>query len=126
MVIKQRYITAFEVGIRCCKRLRFNCMRTIFFILLILTVQLSFSQGAKVYRLPDIHSKLIIPFENHNNLIIIPVKLNRIFKTKFILDSGARNTVLIESYCRFAASRTVGKNYCAWCRDDGRGGCLSS
>jgi predicted aspartyl protease len=37
-----------------------------------------------------------IPFETHNNLIIIPVTINGFMTLRFILDTGIRNTVITE------------------------------
>jgi hypothetical protein len=42
------------------------------------------------------HKRTDIPFENFNNLIIIPVTLNGILPCKFILDSGVSTTILTE------------------------------
>lgn len=40
--------------------------------------------------------KVSIPFETHNNLIVIPVTLNEKHRLKFILDTGVRNTIFID------------------------------
>ena len=47
----------------------------------------------------DINSnrkKAEIPFENYNNLILIPVVLNNALPLKFILDTGVRTTILTD------------------------------
>lgn len=46
--------------------------------------------------LPDYYEKATIPFQIHNNLIIIDVLLNRSLPLKFVLDTGVRTTVLTE------------------------------
>ena len=46
--------------------------------------------------LPDYYNKATVPFEIHNNLIVIDVLLNRSLPLKFILDTGVRTTVLTE------------------------------
>lgn len=79
-----------------CKRLRLVIILFIFIITSLLMSEISYSQDEKVYSLPDLTIKKVIPFQNYNNLIIIPVIINNQFSTKFILDSGARSTVLIE------------------------------
>ena len=38
--------------------------------------------------------RIDLPFQYQNNLIIVDVKLNKIFPLKFILDTGAENTIL--------------------------------
>lgn len=40
--------------------------------------------------------KVTIPFELHNNLIILPITLNEKHPLKFILDTGVRSTILID------------------------------
>ena len=46
--------------------------------------------------LPEGQKKLAVPFEIHNNLIVIKVLLNNALPLKFILDTGVRTTVLTE------------------------------
>lgn len=46
--------------------------------------------------LPSYYEKATIPFQIHNNLIVIDVLLNRSLPLKFILDTGVRTTVLTE------------------------------
>lgn len=46
-----------------------------------------FPQGVK---------RVEIPFERHNNLIVIPVTLNNTFTLKFILDTGVQYAILTE------------------------------
>ena len=75
----------------CCKRLQ---------LLVLLVVSISFipagyAQKQATFSLPEGRSKVKIPFENHNNLIIIPLKLGKQINARFILDSGADNTVLL-------------------------------
>ena len=48
------------------------------------------------FRLPEGQKRLSVPFELHNNLIIIRVVLNNSLPLKFILDTGVRTTVLTE------------------------------
>jgi len=40
--------------------------------------------------------KVEIPFEMYNNLIVVPITLNRIIPLKFILDTGIRTSILTE------------------------------
>lgn len=46
--------------------------------------------------------KITIPFENLNNLVIVPVQINGILPSRFILDSGVALTILTEkAVCDF-------------------------
>ena len=40
--------------------------------------------------------RVTIPFELHNNLIILPITFNDKYPLKFILDTGARSTILLD------------------------------
>lgn len=46
--------------------------------------------------MPDGVNELEIPFEEHSNLIVIPITINGIIKLKFILDTGAESVILTE------------------------------
>jgi hypothetical protein len=48
------------------------------------------------FAMPQEKQSIIIPFEVVNNLIIIPVTINRRVTLKFILDTGANNLILTE------------------------------
>jgi predicted aspartyl protease len=48
------------------------------------------------FKLPDGRSKIKIPIEIHNNLIVFPVVVNGQLPLKFILDTGVRTTILTE------------------------------
>ena len=75
-----------------CKRLQF----VVFFLVAVILAPFSNAQDSINFKLPEGQSKVEIPFENHNNLIIINVQVGGSITSKFILDSGARGTVLIE------------------------------
>lgn len=68
------------------------------FILLINTCLCSTASGQKEFgfKMPNNVKKITIPFEQHNNLIIIPVTLNRFLTLKFILDTGVESAILTE------------------------------
>ncbi|MDE0471561.1 MAG: aspartyl protease family protein, partial [Ekhidna sp.] len=68
------------------------------FMLLINVCLCSLVKGQKEFgfRMPDKIKKVSIPFERHNNLIIIPVTLNRCLTLKFILDTGVETAILTE------------------------------
>ncbi|WP_420576459.1 PDZ domain-containing protein [Ekhidna sp.] len=68
------------------------------FILVINTCLCSTASGQKEFgfKMPERTKKIEIPFEQHNNLIIIPVTLNRFLTLKFILDTGVENAILTE------------------------------
>ncbi|MBP6978385.1 MAG: aspartyl protease family protein [Bacteroidales bacterium] len=42
------------------------------------------------------HNRMTVTFENLNNLVVIPVKINGVLPSKFILDSGVSLTLLTE------------------------------
>ena len=48
------------------------------------------------FRLMDGRKKSVIPFQVHNNLIIVPVTINEWLPLKFILDTGVRTSILTE------------------------------
>lgn len=75
-----------------CKRLHFIVLGMFFFVY----TTTGYSQDNTYFSLPEDQSKVEIPFDNHNNLIIIKIKIDGKISSKFILDSGARGTVLIE------------------------------
>lgn len=48
------------------------------------------------FSLKDNAKKVIIPFESYNNLIIVPVILNKALPLRFILDTGVQTTILTD------------------------------
>lgn len=68
------------------------------FILVINTCLCSTASGQKEFgfKMPEKTRKIEIPFEQHNNLIIIPLTINRFLTLKFILDTGVENAILTE------------------------------
>jgi len=48
------------------------------------------------FELPTGKKRIEIPFELHNNLIIIPVTINGFLTLKFILDTGVETALLTE------------------------------
>ncbi|MCF8231269.1 MAG: aspartyl protease family protein [Bacteroidales bacterium] len=76
----------------CCKRLQLLGLLVISQLLF----YTGYTQNGATFSLPDGQSKVEIPFENHNNLIILQLKIGRQINSRFILDSGAENTVLIQ------------------------------
>ncbi len=68
------------------------------FILVINTCLCSTASGQKEFgfKMPPKTRKIEIPFEQHNNLIVIPVTINRFLTLKFILDTGVENAILTE------------------------------
>ncbi|NQZ75737.1 MAG: aspartyl protease family protein [Ekhidna sp.] len=68
------------------------------FIILINTCFCSPASGQKEFgfKMPENTRKITIPFELHNNLVIIPITINRFLTLKFILDTGVENAILTE------------------------------
>ena len=80
-----------------------NNRREIFLrkVILILAFNLVISlsclaQSRLGFQLKDGQKKAVIPFELHNNLIVVPVILNDALPLKFILDTGVRTAILTE------------------------------
>lgn len=48
------------------------------------------------FKIVDGRKKIKIPFELHNNLIVIPVVLNGVLPLKFVLDTGVRTAILTD------------------------------
>jgi hypothetical protein len=67
-------------------------------ILFINTCLCSSAVGQKEFgfKMPEKVSKIEIPFEQYNNLIVIPVTINRFLTLKFILDTGVETAILTE------------------------------
>lgn len=68
------------------------------FLLMINTCFCSTANGQKEFgfRMPEKMRQISIPFEKHNNLIIIPITINRFVTLKFILDTGVETAILTE------------------------------
>jgi hypothetical protein len=66
------------------------------FFSLILLPWKGYSQQALGFSLADGKSKVQIPIEIHNNLIVVPVVLNGALPLKFILDTGVRTAILTQ------------------------------
>ena len=68
------------------------------FILMINTCLCSTANGQREFgfKMPTDRKKIEIPFEQHNNLIVIPVTINRFLTLKFILDTGVETAILTE------------------------------
>lgn len=70
----------------------------IIFMLLISTSLFSIANGQKEFgfKMPEKSKRVSISFEEQNNLIIIPVTINRFITLKFILDTGVETAILTE------------------------------
>ena len=79
---------------------------TSFFLLLILSFG-SLGQDLLGFTMPADKKKVSFPFEQFNNLIVIPVTINGFITTKFIVDTGAETTILTEK----ALGDLLGLNY---------------
>ena len=68
------------------------------FILMINSCLCSQAKGQREFgfKMPNDRKKIEIPFERHNNLIVIPVTINRFLTLKFILDTGVETAILTE------------------------------
>ncbi len=68
------------------------------FIFVINTCLCSSASGQKEFgfKMPERTKRIEIPFEQHNNLIVIPITVNRFITLKFILDTGVESAILTE------------------------------
>ncbi|WP_462254111.1 aspartyl protease family protein [Ekhidna sp.] len=68
------------------------------FILVINTCLSSTASGQKEFgfKMPKKTKRIEIPFEQHNNLVVIPVTINGFLTLKFILDTGVENAIITE------------------------------
>lgn len=69
-----------------------SCIFVIIFIIQIYDVE---SQQIG-FNIPKGESRVTIPFERYNNLIIVPVEINNTLTLKFILDTGVQYPILTE------------------------------
>jgi hypothetical protein len=68
-------------------------------LFLLLSTQLLFAQSAPMafgFQMPEGKTKVTIPIEIHNNLIVMAVVINGQLPLKFILDTGVRTAILTE------------------------------
>lgn len=70
---------------------------TAVFLFILLGVEFGSAQSLGFYLDKD-KKKAVIPFELHNNLVVIPVTVNDKYPMKFILDTGIRPTVIINRH----------------------------
>lgn len=73
-------------------------MRIFAIVLLVAVTTLQAQHELKVlgFTLPEGKTKVTIPIEIHNNLIVMPVVINGQLPMKFILDTGVRTAILTE------------------------------
>lgn len=64
------------------------------FVLMLIT-RIGFTQNLG-FQMPDGVKRVRIPFQLHNNLIVIPVIINDILPLRFVLDTGVRTTILTD------------------------------
>jgi hypothetical protein len=63
------------------------------------------------FSLADGRTKVQIPIEVHNNLIVVPVVLNGALPLKFILDTGVRTTILTQKTFTDILNLTYARKY---------------
>src|SRR5450432_2460589 len=71
-------------------------IRKFLFALALCTVPVLVRAQILGFSLTDGQTKVNIPIEVYNNLIVVPVVLNGKLPLKFILDTGVRTTILTE------------------------------
>lgn len=73
--------------------------KTLFFLIAILSLNgISHNSSAQAFgfKLPKNTKRISIPFEEYNNLIVIPVTINKSLTLDFIVDTGVQNAILTE------------------------------
>ena len=68
-----------------------------YIVIILLSLLIQDVWGQQIgFNLPEGKSRMTIPFERHNNLIVIPVTINNTLKLRFILDTGVQYPILTE------------------------------
>lgn len=75
------------------KKARYNI--TLFFLFMVISITCCRAQSIG-YGIAGDRARMPVMFENLNNLVVIPVKINGLLPSKFILDSGVSLTLLTE------------------------------
>ncbi|HNS16644.1 MAG TPA: aspartyl protease family protein [Bacteroidales bacterium] len=75
-----------------------RCAKSMFFIFFIfIFFFVNFCRAQSIgYAIVGDHNRMSVTFENLNNLVVMPVKINGLLPSKFILDSGVSLTLLTE------------------------------
>jgi hypothetical protein len=69
------------------------------FCLLAIMATASYGQNSEIgFKINGREDQVSIKFENHNNLIVVPIVLNNILPLKFILDTGLKTAILTDRY----------------------------
>jgi hypothetical protein len=59
------------------------------------------------FEMPEGEDRVEIPFEEYNNLVVIPVYINNLIKLKFVVDTGVDTPILTEE----TFARILGLHY---------------
>ncbi|MDH5599243.1 MAG: aspartyl protease family protein [Cyclobacteriaceae bacterium] len=86
-------------------------MRSFLFFILYIFSHAVFTQPQLGFVLKENENKIIIPFELHSNLIVVPLLLNHQLPLKFIIDTGVRNAILTEKTFSDILSIPYNKKY---------------
>lgn len=70
--------------------------RAFIFIVILLCTYICSGQQILGFSLPEGVSRVDIPIEIHNNLVVVPVIINNQLPLKFIIDTGVRTAILTE------------------------------
>jgi PDZ domain/Aspartyl protease len=70
--------------------------RFFYFIVLLLGTHICSGQQILGFSLPEGVSRVDIPIEIHNNLVVVPIIINNQLPLKFIIDTGVRTAILTE------------------------------
>lgn len=85
--------------------------RNLIILFLILCNFTSYSQQTLGFGLTEGKTKVVIPIEVYNNLVVIPVVLNGALPLKFILDTGVRTAILTQKAFTDILNLTYSRKY---------------
>ena len=75
----------------------FQYRHFVFFFILFLVVSTAKAQAQQFgFVMPEKQKRIVIPFKEYNNLIVIPVTVNKSLTMDFIVDTGVQNAILTE------------------------------
>jgi hypothetical protein len=81
------------------------------FVCILFPIFTGYGQNNLGFTLEDDRKKVQIPFELHNNLIVVPVVMNGMLPLKFILDTGVRTAILTQKAFSDILNLTYSRKY---------------
>jgi hypothetical protein len=85
--------------------------RTFYFFVFLFSTYFCSGQQILGFSFPDGVSRVDIPIEVHNNLVVVPVIINNQLPLKFIIDTGVRTAILTEKVYSDILNLSYSKKY---------------